>query len=97
MPLGAVTVSNNLVFTTLYSGVLIALNRATGAIVYQHKLPTSANAPIAIAGNAILVPAGGPHFYGQGGLTTAGRLHDSLTSTRPVSCLVPPPQGVARD
>ncbi len=45
MPLGAVTVSNDLVFTTLYSGELIALNRATGAIVYQHKLPTSTNAP----------------------------------------------------
>jgi alcohol dehydrogenase (cytochrome c) len=67
MPLGAVTVSNDLVFTTLYTGVLIALNRATGAIVYQRKLPTSANAPIAIAGNAILVPAGGPSLYGAKG------------------------------
>ena len=35
MPLGAATVSNDLVFTTLYSGVLIALNRVTGALVYQ--------------------------------------------------------------
>ncbi len=67
MPLGAATVSNDLVFTTLYTGVLIALNRATGAIVYQRKLPTSANAPIAIAGNAILVPAGGPSVYGPKG------------------------------
>lgn len=67
MPLGAATVSNDLVFTTLYNGVLIALNRTTGAIVYQHKLPTSANAPIAIAGNAILVPAGGPSIFGPRG------------------------------
>jgi alcohol dehydrogenase (cytochrome c) len=67
MPMGAATVSNNLVFTTLYTGVLAALNRATGAIVYQHKLPTSANAPIAIAGNSILVPAGGPSLYGPKG------------------------------
>ena len=67
MPLGATTVSNDLVFTTLYTGVLIALNRNTGAIVYQHKLPTSANAPIAIAGNAILVPVGGPSLYGPKG------------------------------
>jgi alcohol dehydrogenase (cytochrome c) len=59
-PLGAVTVSNNLVFTTLYDGVLVALNRATGAIVYRRHLPTSANSPIAIAGNAVIVPAGGP-------------------------------------
>ena len=67
MPLGATTVSNNLVFTTLYTGVLIALNRNTGAIVYEHKLPTSTNAPIAIAGNTILVPAGGPNLYGPKG------------------------------
>src|SRR5208282_1766127 len=60
MPLGAATVANDVVFTTLYMGVLIALNRTTGAIVYEHELPTSTDAPIAIAGNAILVPAGGP-------------------------------------
>jgi outer membrane protein assembly factor BamB len=67
MPLGATTVSNNLVFTTLYTGALVALNRSSGAIVYEHKLPTSANAPIAIAGNSILVPAGGPSLYGPKG------------------------------
>ncbi len=60
MPLGAATVAGDLVFTTLYNGVLIALNRATGAIVYRHQLPTSTNAPIAIAGNSVLVPAGAP-------------------------------------
>ncbi|MDQ2812864.1 MAG: PQQ-binding-like beta-propeller repeat protein [Actinomycetota bacterium] len=66
-PLGAATVSNDLLFTTLYTGVLIALDRTTGAVVYQHKLPTSANAPIAIAGNSILVPAGGPNLWGPKG------------------------------
>jgi outer membrane protein assembly factor BamB len=60
LPLGAATVSNDLVFTTLYGGVLIALNRNTGAIVYRRQLPTSTNSPIAIAGNTVLVPAGGP-------------------------------------
>ncbi len=59
LPLGAVTVSNDLVFTTLYTGELIALSRATGAIVYRHKLPTSTNAPLAIAGGTVVVPAGG--------------------------------------
>jgi alcohol dehydrogenase (cytochrome c) len=67
MPLGATTVSNNLVITTLYTGELVALNRSTGAIVYEHQLPTSANSPIAIAGNTILVPAGGPNLYGPTG------------------------------
>jgi alcohol dehydrogenase (cytochrome c) len=60
LPLGAVTVSNDLVFTTLYDGELIALNRSTGSVVYQQKLPTSTNSPIAITSNAVLVPAGAP-------------------------------------
>jgi glucose dehydrogenase len=58
LPLGAATVSNDLVFTTLFNGVLLALNRDTGAIVYRLRLPTTTNAPIAIAGNAVIVAAG---------------------------------------
>lgn len=67
MPLGGAAVSNDLVFTTLYEGVLVALDRHTGAVVYQHRLPTSANSTIAIAGNTILVPAGGPKTASGGG------------------------------
>jgi alcohol dehydrogenase (cytochrome c) len=59
-PLGGVTVANDLVLTTLYDGELIALNRGTGAIIYRHQLPTSTNSPIAVAGNTVIVPAGGP-------------------------------------
>jgi alcohol dehydrogenase (cytochrome c) len=66
-PLGAATVSHDLVFTTLYDGQLIALNRTTGAIVYRHPLPTSTNSPIAIAGNTVVVPAGGPKTTAGGG------------------------------
>ncbi len=60
LPVGAATVSNDLVLTTLYHGVLIALNRSTGAIVFRRQLPASTNAPIAIAGNTVIVPAGSP-------------------------------------
>jgi alcohol dehydrogenase (cytochrome c) len=67
LPLGAVTVSNDVVFTTLYNGQLIALNRSTGAIVYRRQLPTSTNSPIAIAGNTLIVPAGGPLSSTGGG------------------------------
>jgi outer membrane protein assembly factor BamB len=59
LPLGAATVSNDLVFTTLVNGTLIALNRHTGRIAYRLKLPTTTNSPIAIAGHTVLVPAGG--------------------------------------
>jgi alcohol dehydrogenase (cytochrome c) len=67
LPLGAVTVSNDLVLTTLYNGVLIALRRSTGAVVYRRQLPASANSPIAIAGNTVIVPAGGPLTSTGGG------------------------------
>jgi outer membrane protein assembly factor BamB len=66
-PLGAVTVSNDLVVTTLYDGILVALNRSTGAVVYRHQLPTSTNSPIAIVGNTVIVPAGGPVTGGRSG------------------------------
>jgi alcohol dehydrogenase (cytochrome c) len=69
MPLGAMTVSNDLVFTTLFDGFLIALNRTTGAVVYRLTLPAATNSPIAIAGNAILVPAGAPQLLGATGGT----------------------------
>ncbi|MGH9107400.1 MAG: PQQ-binding-like beta-propeller repeat protein, partial [Acidimicrobiales bacterium] len=66
MPLGAATVSDDLVFTDLYNGVLVALNRRTGEIVYRRQLPASANAPIAVFGNTVLVPAGAPETSASG-------------------------------
>jgi glucose dehydrogenase len=72
LPCGAATVSNNLVFTTLLEGNsklvqsrLLAFNRSTGAIVFNQKLPDTTNAPIAIAGNTVIIPAGGPKAPGQ--------------------------------
>jgi alcohol dehydrogenase (cytochrome c) len=64
LPLGAATVSNNLIFTTLFnlaqkSSTMLALDRQTGKIVYRQQLPTTTNSPIAIAGHTVLVPAGG--------------------------------------
>jgi outer membrane protein assembly factor BamB len=65
LPLGAATVSNNLIFTTLFQGELLALNRATGAVVFTQQVPRSTNAPISVAGGTLIVPAGGPK-YGKG-------------------------------
>jgi len=70
LPLGAATVSNDLVFTTLYNGELLALNRSTGAIEYRKALPASTNSPIAVTSNAILVPAGAPVTSAKGGAGT---------------------------
>jgi glucose dehydrogenase len=60
LPLGAATVSNNLVFTSLLEGRLLALNRTTGAIVFSRKLPRTTNSTLAVAGNTVIVLAGGP-------------------------------------
>lgn len=62
LPLGAITVSNNLVFTTLLQGELIAFNRLTGAMVDKQQLPRSTNSAIAVAGDTVIIPAGGPKF-----------------------------------
>jgi outer membrane protein assembly factor BamB len=69
LPLGAATVSNDLVFTTLFQGELVAFNRSTGAIVFKQKLPNATNSPIAIAGNTVIIPAGAPKAYGQSGIS----------------------------
>jgi alcohol dehydrogenase (cytochrome c) len=60
LPVGAVTVSNDLLLTTLFKGQLLAIDRRTGKIDYERKVPTTVNAPIAIAGPTVIVPAGGP-------------------------------------
>ncbi len=67
MPLGGATISDDLVFTTLYDGELVALDRTTGKVVYERRLPTSANSTIAVAGNTVLVPDGGPATIGSRG------------------------------
>ena len=59
-PLGAATVVNDLVFTTLLQRRADRAEPGTGAIVYQQKLPAETNSPIAIAGNAVIVAAGAP-------------------------------------
>lgn len=64
---GAATVSNNLVVTTLFEGSLLAINRSNGKIVASIKLPETTNSPIAIAGNTIIVPTGGPKVKGHNG------------------------------
>jgi outer membrane protein assembly factor BamB len=66
LPVGAVTVSNDLLLTTLFNGELVALDRSTGAVVFRRSLPTSANSPIAVAGKTVIVPAGGPNAAVKG-------------------------------
>ncbi len=67
LPLGDTTVVNDLVLTTLFDGTMLALDRATGRVVRSIALPTSTNAGIAVAGDTVVVPAGGPQLAHGGG------------------------------
>ena len=59
-PYGAAAVTNNVVFTTTYSGELYAFNAATGAILLKTPLSAGTNAPVTIAGDYVIVGAGVP-------------------------------------
>jgi len=57
-PYGAATVTNDVVFTTTYSGYLYAFNATTGAILLKTPLSSGSNAPVAIDGDYVLAGAG---------------------------------------
>jgi len=57
-PYGAATVTNDVVFTTTYSGYLYAFNAATGAILLKTPLSSGSNAPVAVDGDYVLAGAG---------------------------------------
>jgi alcohol dehydrogenase (cytochrome c) len=59
-PYGAATVTNNVVFTTTYSGDLYAFNATTGAILFKTPLSTQTNTPVAVDGDYVLVGAAVP-------------------------------------
>jgi sulfocyanin len=74
MPFGAATVANDLVFTALYSGEVVALSRTSGAIVWRAQRPAGANAPLAIYGDTVIAGAGSPLAGGQSPMVVAYRL-----------------------
>jgi alcohol dehydrogenase (cytochrome c) len=57
-PYGAATVTNNVVFTTTYSGDLYAFNATTGAILLKTPMSAGSNSPVAIDGDYVLAGAG---------------------------------------
>jgi alcohol dehydrogenase (cytochrome c) len=59
-PYGAATVTNNVVFTTTYSGHLYAFNAATGAILLNTLLSAGSSAPVAVDGDYVIAGAAVP-------------------------------------
>ena len=59
MNVGGATVVNDLVITSTYDGTIYALNKDTGVIVWEQKIPdASINASPAIVGDTLLMPIG---------------------------------------
>ena len=65
MPLGAVTISNDLLFTTLFDGRVVAYSLDDGSEVWSARLPAGTNSPLAIAGDTLVTAAGFPQGAGQ--------------------------------
>jgi outer membrane protein assembly factor BamB len=58
MLFGATTVTNNVVFTTTFSGYLYALDETTGAILFSTPMSARTNAPVAVDGDYVIAGAG---------------------------------------
>ena len=65
MPFGAMTVSNDLVFTTTFDGKLRAYSIDDGSEVWTSELGAGTNSPLAIAGDTLVTAAGFPQGAGQ--------------------------------
>ncbi|MCY4088334.1 MAG: PQQ-binding-like beta-propeller repeat protein [Actinomycetia bacterium] len=55
---GAATVVNDLVFTSVLSGLILALNRETGETVWKYQAPGGINGWPAFAEDRLIVPVG---------------------------------------
>jgi outer membrane protein assembly factor BamB len=75
-PYGATTVVNDLVFTTTFDGTVYALNKHTGAVVWQAKLPAASNAPVAVNGDTLYAGAGWTEDSTQKAAIVAFRLRN---------------------
>ena len=85
-PYGAAAITNNVVFTTTYSGDLYAFSAATGAILRKIPLSAGTNAPVTIAGDYVIAGASAPQTGSQQALIIAyklganGKLPDTVGS-----------------
>ena len=64
MPLGGTAVANDVVFISTIDGVLRAYQAATGAELWTYQAPAGFAAPMAIAGDMVIVPAAAPLIGG---------------------------------
>ncbi|HWE64545.1 MAG TPA: PQQ-binding-like beta-propeller repeat protein, partial [Chloroflexota bacterium] len=93
LPLGGAIVANDLVFTTTFTGGLVALSRKDGSIVWTAHLPAGANATLAIAGSTLFAGVGIPLTTTQHPMLVAYRLgakgHIAPTPSGPAQSQAP--------
>jgi alcohol dehydrogenase (cytochrome c) len=59
-PYGAITLSNDVAFTTTFDGKVLGLNTKTGKVIWTSKLPANTNTPVAVAGNSVITAGSFP-------------------------------------
>jgi outer membrane protein assembly factor BamB len=96
-PYGAATVTNGVVFTTTYDGMLYAFNSDTGDELWKTKLSAGTNAPVAVFGDTVVTAGSLPSGPGQKAQIIAYRLGSKNTlaslgagSTRPPATTTTP-------
>lgn len=55
---GGATVAGDLVFTSTYTGQVLAFNRLSGQQVWSWQSPVGINSPLTVVGDMVLIPAG---------------------------------------
>jgi outer membrane protein assembly factor BamB len=55
---GGATVAGDLVFTSTYTGQVLAFNRSSGHQVWSWQSPVGINSPLIVVGDMVLLPAG---------------------------------------
>ncbi len=62
---GAVSVTNNVAFTTTFDGTLWALNTSNGKVLWSKKLSAGTNTPVTVNGNMVISAGTFPQGKGQ--------------------------------
>ncbi len=73
-PYGGTSVTNDLVFTTTFDGVVHAYQTRTGKPAWEKKLPGTTNSPVAITGDTVLAASGWPQNASEKAEIVAYRL-----------------------
>jgi alcohol dehydrogenase (cytochrome c) len=73
-PYGAITLSNDVAFTTTFDGTVMGLNTKTGKIIWRSKLSANTNTPVAVAGNTVITAGSFPFTKKQKAQIVAYRL-----------------------